>query len=367
MRKKPLLFLIVGARPNFVKAAPILSMIKRTLDLEIKLIHSGQHYDYVMSKSFFDLFQIPEPDYNLEIGSASHGEQTGRMLIEFEKLFLNSIPDLVMVMGDVNSTIAAALAAVKMNIPVAHVEAGLRSFDRAMPEEINRVLTDHISSIHFATEPAAVGNLKSEGISGSNVHLVGNVMIDALISISDKVKNSNILCYLGLEAGVYSVVTLHRPSNVDSLDGLQNCHSILTLAATAGPVVFPMHPRTLKSIERYNLRDSFGRIPGLRIINPLGYADFMHLVEESRFIMTDSGGIQSEASFLKVPCITLRETTEHLITITDGTNVLSGVELRMVERAIEKALLFDKAAYSIPGQLDGRASQRIATVLEGIL
>ncbi len=364
MHIKPLLYVVVGARPNFVKAAPILSLLEKESDMQFKLIHSGQHYDYAMSKSFFDLFQIPEPDYNLGIGSSSHGEQTGRMIVEFEKLFIMNPPDMVIVLGDVNSTIAAAMAAVKMQIPVAHVEAGLRSFDKTMPEEINRILTDHISLIHFVTEDSAVKNLKNEGITGSNIYLTGNVMIDALLSIANDVKASSILEELNTEAGTYSVVTLHRPSNVDSLEGLKTCIEFLRLAAASGEVIFPMHPRTLNSIDQHKILKSFREIPGLRIINPLGYADFMHLVGESMFIMTDSGGIQSEASFLKVPCITLRDSTEHLITVEKGTNILSGLTFDAVSKAVIKSLAFDKVAYSIPKQLDGRASERIVKVLK---
>jgi UDP-N-acetylglucosamine 2-epimerase (non-hydrolysing) len=289
------------------------------------------------------------------------------MLIAFEKLVNTSHPDLILVLGDVNSTLAASLAAVKLNIPVAHVESGLRSFDRAMPEEINRILTDHISSIHFATEEAAVRNLSIEGISGNNVHLVGNVMIDALLSISDSISTSRVRQKLSIENCSFSVATLHRPSNVDNKSGLDASLKALTLAASHGQVIFPMHPRTARSLLTNNCHESFNRLQNLKIVEPLGYADFINLVQHSTFVMTDSGGIQSEASYLRVPCITLRNSTEHLITIEKGTNSLTGMDPSNIEQAISRALSFSREEYEIPEELDGKASQRIAEAVSSAL
>jgi len=367
MQCRFLLLIVVGARPNFVKAAPILASLKTSSNIKFKLIHSGQHYDYSMSKSFFDLFGIPEPDFNLEIGSATHGEQTGKMLIDFEKLFYQESPDLIMVLGDVNSTIAAALAAVKMHIPVAHIEAGLRSFDKSMPEEINRILTDHISSLHFVTEDSAIDNLENEGISSSSIFLVGNVMIDALVSVLSDISLSNICNDLNIADKVFSVITLHRPVNVDTKEGLLKSIEVLKLATNFGLVVFPMHPRTMKSIKAFKLQQLFDDIPRLTIITPLSYIDFMALVNAATFILTDSGGIQSEATFLKVPCITLRNSTEHLITLNQGTNVLTGFDLFAVETAIQNSFTFNREEFCVPDLLDGKASCRIVSVIEDFL
>jgi len=363
----PFISLVVGARPNFIKAAPLIHRMKNEGKIYFQLIHTGQHYDYAMSKSFFDLFSIPEPEVNLEIGSGFHGEQTGRILLEYEKLIIKKRPDLVIVLGDVNSTLAAALASAKLHIPVAHIEAGLRSFDKTMPEEVNRVLTDHLSDLLFVTEDSAIANLSNEGVPAEGVHLTGNVMIDALKSIESSVDSSPILLSLGLGQHDYSVATLHRPSNVDSVDALHQCLALLKMAAEHGTVVFPMHPRTRQSIRNKGMDTEFRKLDNLMIIEPQGYADFMHLVKNSRFIMTDSGGIQSEASYLRTPCITLRESTEHLLTISEGTNVLTGFNIDAVGKAIDEALVFDRDDYTIPPLLDGKAAERIVRILNDYL
>jgi len=307
---------IVGARPQFIKCAP-LSRELRKVHHEI-LVHTGQHYDHDMSDIFFEELNIPKPDYNLGIGSGSHGEQTGKMLTEIEKVLLKEKPDLVLVYGDTNSTLAGALAAVKLHIRVAHVEAGLRSFDRNMPEEINRVLTDHISDILFCPTQTAVDNLSKEGIT-QGVHLVGDVMLDALeYNKTVAEKKSKILEVLGLKKDKYLVITIHRPSNTDSRENLNNI--IKALREIGEAVVFPVHPRTKKFLQEYGLDFP----ANVRLMDPLGYLDMLKLMAGARKILTDSGGIQKEAYMLGVPCVTLRENTEWVETLEGGWNVLVG-------------------------------------------
>ena len=359
-----LVHLIVGARPNFVKAAPLMrSLNSRLRNSTLELVHTGQHYDYEMSRVFFEQFRIPEPEFHLGVGSAPHGARAGRILEELERLFMSRRPEMVIVLGDVNSTLAAALAAVKLRIPVAHVEAGLRSFDMAMPEEVNRILTDRISDMLFVTERAGVENLLGEGMPDERIYLVGNVMIDLLRSMADDVSRSTVLSELGLSPGTYSVLTLHRPQNVDGPEGLRRAADIIGRISGRLGMVFPVHPRTAASIERNGMENIFSSIKGLHRTGPMGYGDFMKLVGNSRFVMTDSGGIQSEAAYLGVPCITLRETTEHLITLEAGINSLTGMDPDRVERAVEDALSFDPSDYTVPGLLDGRASERIADIV----
>ncbi|MBU4138641.1 MAG: UDP-N-acetylglucosamine 2-epimerase (non-hydrolyzing) [Euryarchaeota archaeon] len=307
---------IVGARPQFIKCAP-LSRELRKVHHEI-LVHTGQHYDHDMSDIFFEELNIPKPDYNLGIGSGSHGEQTGKMLTEIEKVLLKEKPDLVLVYGDTNSTLAGALAAVKLHIRVAHVEAGLRSFDRNMPEEINQVLTDHISDILFCPTQTAVDNLSKEGIT-QGVHLVGDVMLDALeYNKTVAEKKSKILEVLGLKKDKYLVITIHRPSNTDSRENLNNI--IKALREIGEAVVFPVHPRTKKFLQEYGLDFP----ANVRLMDPLGYLDMLKLMAGARKILTDSGGIQKEAYMLGVPCVTLRENTEWVETLEGGWNVLVG-------------------------------------------
>ncbi|MGB8218567.1 MAG: UDP-N-acetylglucosamine 2-epimerase (non-hydrolyzing) [Candidatus Methanoperedens sp.] len=317
---------IVGARPQFIKCAP-LSRELRKVHQEI-LVHTGQHYDHDMSDIFFEELNIPKPDYNLGIGSGSHGEQTGKMLTEIEKVLLKEKPDLVLIYGDTNSTLAGALAASKLRIRVAHVEAGLRSFDRSMPEEINRVLTDHISGLLFCPTQTAVDNLANEGIS-AGVHLVGDVMVDALeYNLKIAEKKSGIIEELALEKGKYLVITVHRPSNTDSRENMTNI--IEALGEAGRVVVFPVHPRTEKYLREYGLL-----MPGnLKLIKPLGYLDMLRLMANAMKILTDSGGIQKEAYMLEVPCITLRENTEWMETLEGGWNVLVGADMERISKAI---------------------------------
>ncbi len=359
--------IVIGARPNFVKVSPLLiELSKSCSEISVKLIHTGQHYDYSMSKIFFDQFSIPEPDYHLEIGSGTHGYQTARVLEKLEKLFIQDQPDMIVVLGDVNSTLAAALAAVKLHIPIAHIESGLRSFDMRMPEEVNRILTDHISDYLFVTEPAGCDNLLKEGIAEEKIHMVGNIMIDALVSVMPQINKSDVMTNLNLSPGKYAIVTLHRPVNVDSYDKLKKVQEIIKIASHTKVVVFPIHPRTRASLLKHCLMDDFLAISNLRIIEPLGYIDFMKIVNESTYIMTDSGGIQSETSYLGVPCITLREATEHLITLAEGTNKLTGLDVDKVAAAIINAEKFKLKEYSIPKMLDGKTSERIVNVIRKI-
>ena len=321
---------IVGARPQFIKCAPVSRELRK--EHEEVLVHTGQHYDHGMSAVFFDELAIPEPDYNLSIGSGSHGHQTGAMLGAIEDVLLAEKPDLVLVYGDTNSTLAGALAAAKLHVPVVHVEAGLRSFDRRMPEEINRVLTDHCSDLLFCPTKTAVENLAAEGIT-EGVHLVGDVMVDAMSynrGIAEE--RSRILEGVGVRPGEYLVITVHRPSNTDSQE---NMVAILgALAEAERPVVFPVHPRTRNSLKRYGL---LGKMPeNILVTEPLGYLDMIHLMAHAEKILTDSGGIQKEAYMLGVPCITLRENTEWVETVEAGWNVLVGAGREEIVDAIRR-------------------------------
>jgi len=311
---------VVGARPQFIKCAPVSREIRKNHS-EI-LVHTGQHYDPEMSDIFFEELQIPRPDYHLDVGSGSHGKQTGDILVQVEEILLCERPDLVIVYGDTNTTLAGALAAAKLHIPVAHVEAGLRSFDRTMPEEINRVVTDHISDLLFCPTGTAVSNLANEGIT-RGVHLVGDVMVDALeFNKEIAEKRSPILERLGITQDQYLVLTVHRPANTDSRKHME---SIIGAVGEAGiPVVFPVHPRTHKCLEEYGMG---GRLPANIIVTePLGYLDMLKLMRHASRILTDSGGIQKEAYLLGVPCITLRESTEWVETVKEGWNVLVGAD-----------------------------------------
>lgn len=319
---------IIGARPQFIKCAPLSRKLRQNNE-EI-LVHTGQHYDPKMSEIFFKELNIPEPDYNLGVGSGFHGEQTGKMLIEIEKILLNEKPDFVLVYGDTNSTLSGALAASKLHIKVAHVEAGLRSFDRTMPEEINRVLTDHISNFLFCPTETAVSNLKSEGVT-TGVYNVGDVMLDALnYNIKIAEEKAMVLDDLGLSPKEYLVATVHRASNTDSLKNLSSI--VNTFCDIDIPIVFPVHPRTEKYLKQYGLWDKL--CENVKVIYPLGYLEMLKLMAHSRKILTDSGGVQKEAYMLGVPCITMRENTEWVETVEDGWNVLVGVDYEKIRDAI---------------------------------
>jgi UDP-N-acetylglucosamine 2-epimerase (non-hydrolysing) len=351
---------VAGARPNFMKIAPLLREMRARGGFEVKLVHTGQHYDAAMSDAFFADLGIPEPDVNLGIGSGSHGEQTAEVLRGMEAELLRDRPAAVIVVGDVNSTIAAALAAAKLQIPVAHVEAGLRSFDRTMPEEINRVLTDQISDWLFTTEPEAEVNLLREGIARSRIHFVGNVMIDTLRANLERARQQGTLSRLGLVPKGYAVLTLHRPSNVDEPERLRSLFRVLEEIHQELPVVFPVHPRTKAAIAR----GLDGQAPKLRTTDPLGYLEFLELMSEARLVLTDSGGIQEETTTLGVPCLTLRDNTERPVTCTHGTNVLVGSDPERIRAEARKILQGRSKAGTMPEGWDGLAARRIVDVLE---
>lgn len=315
---------VCGARPNFMKIAPIVEVLARTDGVDTRLVHTGQHYDERMSRLFFGDLRIPEPDLNLEVGSGSQAVQTAEVMMRFEPVCMEYRPDWVIVVGDVNSTLAAALVAVKLGISVAHVEAGLRSLDRTMPEEINRVLTDAISDKLFVTEPSGVENLQREGVADEKVHLVGNVMINTLLRCRARADNSDIHSRLNVREKSYAVVTLHRPSNVDGVEAFSSILDALEAISTDMPVIFPIHPRSKRNLAVMGLESRVERISGLRLIEPLGYLDFLKLTADAALVLTDSGGIQEETTILNVPCLTLRDNTERPITVTRGTNRLTG-------------------------------------------
>lgn len=357
-------FLVVaGARPNFMKVAPILEAFRQHHDfnngLEVLLVHTGQHYDAKMSDAFFSDLGLPTPDINLGIGSGSHADQTGRAMIAFEQVCCDQKPDWVVVVGDVNSTLACAITARKLDIKVAHVEAGLRSKDRSMPEEINRLCTDAISDALFTTDIGASENLYREGVPHEQVHFVGNTMIDTLLRNIQRALATPLPCFLA--PAEYAVVTLHRPSNVDSPGVLSSIFSAINSLAERLPVIFPIHPRTRKNLERFNV--SRATSASISFIEPLSYLPFIGLAARSRLVLTDSGGIQEETTVLGVPCITMRNNTERPITCSVGTNVLVGTDTMRIRTAIETVLNGRHRAASIPEKWDGHAGERIVGTL----
>jgi UDP-N-acetylglucosamine 2-epimerase (non-hydrolysing) len=381
------LFLVGGARPNFMKIAPLVPAIAKKNQtneknqIKYKMVHTGQHYDYRMSAIFFKELAIPKPNVFLNAGSGNPGEQTGRIMIAFEKALLNEKVDAVVVVGDVNSTIACALSAAKLHIPVAHVEAGLRSFDRAMPEEINRILTDQISDYLFTPSLDANENLKREGVSSKKIFLVGNIMIDNLFYNLPKSQKSNIFKTLGLLTGgsgppirEYALLTLHRPSNVDRKDSLKKIIGALREISREIPIIFPMHPRTRKMVTQFNLERHFDfhidrpRSPiqfsnSIHAIDPLGYVDFLALMSKAKAVLTDSGGIQEETTVLGIPCLTLRDTTERPITLTKGTNILVHNDKKRIVEATRNILKEQKQKANCPKLWDGKTAQRIIDIL----
>lgn len=354
---------ICGARPNFMKIAPLMRAFGKRPEITPLLVHTGQHYDENMSNLFFKQLNIPEPDLNLEVGSGSHAVQTAEIMKKFEPIVLEHKPDLVLVVGDVNSTIACGLVAVKLGVKLAHVEAGLRSFDRAMPEEINRVLTDSISDLLFVTEPSGIENLKREGVPDERVHLVGNVMIDTLRANLDKARQSDILTRLNLEPRGYNVATLHRPSNVDDPVVFGRILDAFDHIQRDRPIVFPMHPRTLHNLSKIGLKSRVEGMKNLRVIEPQGYLDFLRLTGDACCVLTDSGGIQEESTILGVWCLTLRENTERPVTIDQGTNTLVGTQTGRIISAYDKCSKGAPPADRVPALWDGQAAERIAEIL----
>ena len=351
---------VAGARPNFMKLAPVMSALAAEGG-EQSLVHTGQHYDGQMSDIFFNQLGLPLPDVNLGVGSASHAVQTAEVMLRFEPILKQRRPDLVLVYGDVNSTVAAALVARKMGIPVGHVEAGLRSFDRSMPEEINRVLTDRLSDLLFAPSPDGDLNLAKEGVPSDSVHRVGNTMIDTLIRLLPKAKESGIIKSLGVEPQNYVLVTLHRPSNVDSQESLARIFAALSHIARQVPVVFPLHPRTRERIRAFGVEVS----PAVQLYSPLGYLEFIALQKEALAVVTDSGGIQEETTFLGVPCFTLRDNTERPITLTQGTNrLVPEDELGSLPELVSRVSPGRSGREHDPPALwDGKSGWRIASVI----
>jgi UDP-N-acetylglucosamine 2-epimerase (non-hydrolysing) len=353
---------VVGARPNFMKVAPLHYEFLNYGHLVTHLIcHTGQHYDEKMSRIFFDELGLPQPDFYLGVGSGSHAVQTAMIMIAFEKIVQLEKPDLVIVVGDVNSTIACSLVAKKMNIKVVHVEAGLRSFDNDMPEEINRILTDTISDYMFVSEESGMVNLRREGVDQKRMCLVGNIMIDSLINNELKIDNSDILSKLGLKQQEYIVVTLHRPSNVDNRNGLLGIIKVLNKYANNCKIVFPVHPRTLTNIERFGLSKDISE--NIILTDPIGYIDFICLIKNGKLVITDSGGIQEETTFLNIQCITLRENTERPITVEIGTNSLIGTDIEKIDDAIDSILSGKCKKGSIPFLWDGKTAKRICEII----
>jgi UDP-N-acetylglucosamine 2-epimerase (non-hydrolysing) len=347
-----------------MKIAAVVKAMRDHPELEPYIVHTGQHYDEKLSKVMFEDLGLPEPDINLEVGSASHAVQTAEIMKRFEPIALEQKFDLIMVVGDVNSTVACSLVGVKLGIPVAHVEAGLRSFDRAMPEEVNRIVTDSISNYLFITEPSGVVNLQKEGVSDEKIFFVGNTMIDTLLEHRDRADQSNILTDLDLNPGAYAVLTLHRPSNVDNPATFEGLLTAFEEIQKELPILFPAHPRTVSQIQMLGLKERISSMQGFRMIEPVGYLDFLKLMADARIILTDSGGIQEEATVLRVPCLTLRENTERPITIESGWNQLVGTDSTVILKAFRAVEERTRAASSqAPEKWDGKAGKRIAETL----
>lgn len=356
---------IVGARPNFMKVAPVLASCRRYRDIKTYLVHTGQHYDKTLSEIFFDDLALPVPHFSLKVGSGTHSTQSARVMMKFEKILQSHDPHAVVVVGDVNSTLGCALAAVKSRCSnvqyrplIVHIEAGLRSRDWRMPEEYNRQLTDAVSDMLFTTEPVARENLLQEGIDPKNIFFVGNVMIDSLKRSLPQARQSSILTRLHLQPQSYAVLTLHRPSNVDERRTLKKLLGILKKVTQRMPIVFPVHPRTRKQLTELGLKFDF-----LTTMRPLGYLDFLKLMTDAMFVLTDSGGIQEETTALRIPCLTLRDNTERPITVTRGTNLLVGTDRDMIMAAVAAILEGKAKKGSIPRLWDGHAAQRICKVL----
>jgi UDP-N-acetylglucosamine 2-epimerase (non-hydrolysing) len=358
---------VVGARPNFMKAAPVMRAFSAHEGIMQSLVHTGQHYDANMSDVFFEQLGLPRPDFDLGVGSGSHAVQTAHVMLRFEEAVLKDRPDLVMVYGDVNSTVAATLVCAKLGIPIAHVEAGLRSFDRTMPEEINRLMTDQIADLLFTPSSEGDDNLLREGIAPERIHCVGNVMIDTLVRLLPQAQTRwpQLSAELGqslpgFEAnGGYALLTLHRPSNVDHPDGLRDLMATLEELAREMPLLFPIHPRTRARLQEWNLQP---RQPNVHLMEPVGYIDFLALQQNARLVITDSGGVQEETTFLGVPCLTARENTERPVTVTIGTNILVGEDRQKLRDEARRLWKEGIGHHQIPPLWDGRAGERIAAI-----
>jgi len=358
---------VVGARPNFMKVAPLHKALQNYSGIESIIVHTGQHFDTQMSAVFFEQLALPKPDYFLGITGGSHTKMTAEIMVAFEHVLEKTRPELVIVVGDVNSTLACALTAVRLGISVAHVEAGLRSNDPNMPEEINRILTDRLSEFLFTTESAASQNLLQENITESKIHFVGNCMIDSLQYYLSQAINLQTVQAYGLKYHEFAIMTMHRPSNVDDQKGLQTMLELIKALCLRLPLVFPVHPRTRKNMERFQLWDQFIAIPKLVITEPLAYLEFISLMHACKLILTDSGGIQEESTYLQIPCLTFRKTTERPVTVEQGTNIL------IDDLNVQNALFYVDQIVSgnlkkgrIPELWDGHAAQRIAEIIVGV-
>jgi UDP-N-acetylglucosamine 2-epimerase (non-hydrolysing) len=362
-----MLYLVAGARPNFMKIAPIVRALQAPGQLAFKIIHTGQHYDREMNDVFFEELGIPQPDVFMAAGGGSHAQQTGKIMTAFEELCQNQRPDAVLVVGDVNSTLACSIVAKKLNIPVAHVEAGLRSGDMAMPEEINRLVTDSISDWFFVTEPSAVAHLQREGKPADAIHYVGHVMVDNVLYQAEKLSRTDTSGYETsafkvqhtADGGRYGVITLHRPSNVDNADMMARIGGALTEIASDLPLIFPVHPRTRANLDKFGI--DLG--PNITLVGPQAYMAFLHLWKDAAVVLTDSGGMQEETTALGVPCITIRENTERPVTVDEGSNVLAGTDPAVIVAEARKVLRGEGKAGRRPHLWDGQAATRIVDVL----
>jgi len=365
---------VVGARPNFMKVAPLHRAIQKLPGWTSKIVHTGQHFDAKMSDVFFTQLELPTPDFFLGIGGGSHTEVTAKIMVAFEKIVEVEKPDLIIVVGDVTSTLACTLVAIKMGIKVAHVEAGLRSFDRTMPEELNRILTDSVADYLFVTEESGMQHLKNEGVADERVFFAGNVMIDSLVRYQEKAKTTTILEDLGLSttdyrlpATDYIVMTMHRPANVDTEKGLKSILELIELSSQNTKIIFPIHPRTRAHMEKFGLEERLDQAKNLIMTEPLGYLEFIQLMSNATAILTDSGGIQEETTYLGVPCLTFRDSTERPITVTLGTNqLLSDLDPKKTYAALLEILAGKVKKGSIPPLWDGKAAERIAAKLAEI-
>ena len=354
---------VAGARPNFMKVAPLLEAMEEYPSMEPLLVHTGQHYDYEMSQIFFEEFGIPKPDVYMGVGSGSHAVQTGKIMMAFEKVIMEHKPDLVVVVGDVNSTVACAIVGSKLWIPVAHVEAGIRSFDRAMPEEINRILTDVISDYLFTRTEEGNENLRKEGIPDEKIFLVGDITIDTLLKYKEKASSSGILERLELDKRSYALMTLHRPSNVDVKANFVDILNALAEVQRRTKIIFPIHPRTKARVEEFGLSNVMSDMENLVVIEPLGYLEFMGLMVNAEFVLTDSGGMQTETTVLNIPCLTMRENTERQETVREGTNILVGSDTQSIIQESMKILDGNGKTGSYHEIWDGHTARRIVKTL----
>ncbi len=359
-------FNICGARPNFMKIAPLVHAMQRSSELRSTIVHTGQHYSPTLSDVFFEELRIPRPEISLEVGSLPRVEQIALIEERFTPVVKREAPNLILVVGDVNSTVACARVARRLGVPVAHVEAGLRSFDLGMPEEHNRIETDRLSDILYVTEESGMANLRNERIPGKAI-LVGNVMIDTLVANLGRARGSDVRARLGLEGEKYAVATFHRPSNVDSKESAAKVVDALRLVARFFPVVLPVHPRTKESFDRFGFLDVLAATPGLQLVEPMGYFDFIGLVEPCKVVVTDSGGIQEETTYLGIPCLTMRENSERPSTISVGTNLLIGSDLERLGSELENISAGTFKKGSVPPLWDGGTAERIVADIERFL